>query len=112
MAATLYPLPVPPRPWHTVGLDYLTHLPESNGFNSVLIVVDHLTRMAHFLPCTESITAEETATLFLQAVATYPRLYVRPMEKHELELVTSTCTMSYNVLLHDFTRHSNEAKTI
>jgi hypothetical protein len=27
MGATLYPLPVPPRPWHTVGLDYLTHLP-------------------------------------------------------------------------------------
>jgi hypothetical protein len=34
-------------------LDYLTHyLPESNGFNRVLIVVDHLTRMAHFMPCT------------------------------------------------------------
>jgi hypothetical protein len=52
MAATLYPIRVPPRPWHTVGLDYLTHLHESNGFNSVLIVVDQLTRMAHFLPCT------------------------------------------------------------
>jgi hypothetical protein len=52
MAATLYPLPVPPRPWHIIGLAYLTHLHESNGFNSVLIIVDHLTRMAHFLPCT------------------------------------------------------------
>jgi hypothetical protein len=28
------------------------------------------------------------------------------MEKHELELVTSTCTMSCNVLLHDCTRHN------
>jgi hypothetical protein len=50
MAATLYPLPVPPRPWHKVGLDYLTHLPISNGFDNVLIVVDHMTQMAHFLP--------------------------------------------------------------
>jgi hypothetical protein len=40
------------------------------------------------------------------ALATYPRVYVRPMEKQELELVTSTCTMSYNVLLHDCTRHT------
>jgi transposase InsO family protein len=40
----------------------------SNGFDSVLIVVDHLTRMAHFMPCTESVTAEETATLFLKGV--------------------------------------------
>jgi transposase InsO family protein len=68
MAATLYPLHVPPKPWHTIGLDYLTHLHESNGFDSVLIVVDHVTRMAHFLPCKETVTAEETATLFLQGV--------------------------------------------
>jgi hypothetical protein len=67
-AATLYPLPVPPKPWHTIGLDYLTHLLESNGFNSVLIVVEHLTRMAHFLPCTKTVNGEETATLFLQRV--------------------------------------------
>jgi hypothetical protein len=40
------------------------------------------------------------------AIATYPRLYVRPMEKHELELVTSTCTMSFSVLLQDYTRHT------
>ena len=68
MAATLYPLHVPPRPWHAIGLDYFTHLHESNGFNSVLIVVDNLTGMAHFLPCTETISAEETAILFLQGV--------------------------------------------
>jgi hypothetical protein len=64
MAATLYPLRVPPRPWHTIGLDYFTHLHESNGFNNVLIVVDHLTRMAHFLPCTKIVRAEEIAVLF------------------------------------------------
>jgi hypothetical protein len=40
------------------------------------------------------------------AVATYPRLYVRPVEKHELESVTSTFTMSCNVLLQDCTRHT------
>jgi hypothetical protein len=52
MAATLYPLPVPPRPRHTIGLDYFTHLLENNVFNNVLTVVDHPTRMAHFMPCT------------------------------------------------------------
>jgi hypothetical protein len=38
--ATLYPLHVPPRLWHTMGLrHYLTHLRVSNGFGTVLIVV-------------------------------------------------------------------------
>jgi hypothetical protein len=71
MAATLYPLHVPPIPWHTIGLDYLTHLPESNGFNIVLIVVDHLIRIVHFLPCTEIVIAEETATLFFRESTDY-----------------------------------------
>jgi hypothetical protein len=66
MAATLYPLPLPLGPWHKIGLDYLTHLYESNGFDNVMIVADHLTRiMANFLPCTKTVTAEETAPLFL-----------------------------------------------
>jgi hypothetical protein len=51
-----------------IGLEYLTHLHVSNGFDNVLDVVDHLTRMAHFMPCNESVIAEENATLFLQGV--------------------------------------------
>jgi hypothetical protein len=46
------------------------------------------------------------STLVNIAVATYQRLYDRPMEKHELESVTSTNTMSCNVLLQDCTRHT------
>jgi hypothetical protein len=51
MAATLYLLLVPPIPWRRVRLDILKHLLVTNGFDRVLIVVDHLTRLAHFLPC-------------------------------------------------------------
>jgi hypothetical protein len=68
MAATLYPLPLQPRPWHTVGLDYLTHLHVSNGFDNVPILVDHLTRMPHFLPYTESVRAKEASKLFSKGV--------------------------------------------
>jgi hypothetical protein len=50
MAATLHPLHVPPKPWHISGIDYLTHLHMSDGFESVLILVDQLTRMGHFMP--------------------------------------------------------------
>jgi hypothetical protein len=35
-----------------------------------------------------------------------PTLYILPMEKHELDLVTSTGTMSCNVMLHYCTRHT------
>jgi hypothetical protein len=69
MAATLYPLIVPTRPWHTIGLAYLTHLPIRNGFDNVLIVADHLTKMTNFImPCTETVTTEEIASLFILEV--------------------------------------------
>jgi hypothetical protein len=48
MAAAMDPLPVPPRPWHSVGLEFLAHINVIAGFDNVLVVVDHLTRMAHF----------------------------------------------------------------
>jgi hypothetical protein len=40
----------------------------SNGFDNVLIVVDRLTQMANFLPCTQSVTAEENTNLVLQGL--------------------------------------------
>jgi hypothetical protein len=36
----LKPLPVPERPWHSISADFITDLPNSNGFNSILVVVD------------------------------------------------------------------------
>jgi hypothetical protein len=36
-----------------------------------------------------------------------PTLYVLPMKKHELGLVSSTCAMSCNAILHDCTRHTH-----
>jgi hypothetical protein len=59
---------VPPKPWHTIGLDYLTDFPLSNGFDNVLTMVDHLTRMDHFLPCIKSVTPKETTNLSLHEV--------------------------------------------
>jgi hypothetical protein len=68
MAPILYPFHVPRRPWHTLRLDNLTHLRVSNGFDFVLIVVDHLSRAVHFLPCIESVTTEEIGKLFSHGV--------------------------------------------
>ncbi|GJP56478.1 hypothetical protein CLOM_g15545 [Closterium sp. NIES-68] len=48
---------------------------ESSGNDAVLVVVDRLTKMAHFAPCRTTITAEETARLFISTVV---RLYGIP----------------------------------
>ena len=66
--AAIDPLPVPSHPWHTCGMDFITSLPLCSGFDSVLVVVDHLTRLAHFIPCSSTITASETADIFVKDI--------------------------------------------
>ncbi|GJP31378.1 hypothetical protein CLOM_g12018 [Closterium sp. NIES-68] len=65
----LQPLEPPQRPWQHVTMDFVTGLPaEPSENDTVLVVVDRLTKMAHFAPCRTTITAEETARLFISNV--------------------------------------------
>ncbi|GJP83849.1 hypothetical protein CLOP_g13951 [Closterium sp. NIES-67] len=65
----LQPLEPPQRPWQYVTMDFVTGLPAGpSGNDAVLVVVDRLTKMAHFAPCSTTITAEETARLFISTV--------------------------------------------
>uniref|UniRef100_A0A803TJ20 Gypsy retrotransposon integrase-like protein 1 n=1 Tax=Anolis carolinensis TaxID=28377 RepID=A0A803TJ20_ANOCA len=64
----LHPLPTPSRPWEIISADFITDLPPSLGFTTILVVVDLFTKMAHFIPCEGLPTAKETTDLFLQHV--------------------------------------------
>jgi len=69
--ATLSPIfPVhEAMPFETVALDFITKLPISQGYDSILTITDHdCTKAALFIPCKESMTAEETAGLIIQHV--------------------------------------------
>ena len=64
----IYPLPEA-MPFETVALDFITKLPESQGYDSILTITDHdCTKMAVFIPCREEINAEETAALYAKHV--------------------------------------------
>ncbi|GJP78226.1 hypothetical protein CLOP_g8556 [Closterium sp. NIES-67] len=68
-AGLLQPLDPPERPWQHVTMDYVTGLPAGpSGNDAILVVVDRLMKMAHFIACQQIITAEQTAQLFLTNV--------------------------------------------
>jgi RNase H-like domain found in reverse transcriptase/Reverse transcriptase (RNA-dependent DNA polymerase)/Integrase zinc binding domain/Chromo (CHRromatin Organisation MOdifier) domain/Integrase core domain len=64
----LHPLPVPPKAWSSVSMDFIVELPESDGFNAVYVCVDRFTKMAHFIATTTNVSAEEAAKLYLRHV--------------------------------------------
>jgi hypothetical protein len=73
----LLPLPVPSCPWEHVTADMIVKLPQSNGYNSILVVVNRFSKMSHLIPTNKSITAVGIAKLYLDNIF---RLHGLPKE--------------------------------
>ena len=43
LTGLLHSLPIPDRPWQSIGLDFMGPLPKSNNFDYLLVVIDGLT---------------------------------------------------------------------
>jgi len=61
-------LPVPTSLWKGLSCDFITDLPVSNGKDSILVFVDRMTKMSHFIPCLKSTSAPEFARLFISYI--------------------------------------------
>lgn len=49
-------------------MDFITHLPTSEGRDAILVVVDRLTKMRHFIACNDTCDAEEVAKLYVENI--------------------------------------------
>jgi len=63
-ASKLMPNSILEKPWTHISADFITKLPLAQGYNLILVVVDRLTKMVHFVPTTEKTSAEGLARLF------------------------------------------------
>jgi len=63
-AGKLMPNSIPDKAWTHISADFITKLLLVQGYDSILVVVDWFTKMAHFVPTTEKTTAEGLARLF------------------------------------------------
>jgi len=63
-AGKLMPNSIPEKPWMHISADFITKLPIAQGYNSILVVVDRLMKIVHFIPTTEKTLAEGLVRLF------------------------------------------------
>lgn len=57
-------LPVPERRWRDISVDFVGPLPESQGYDCIMVVGCRLTKARHLIPCNTTINSTETANLF------------------------------------------------
>ena len=63
-AEKLMPNSVLEKPWSHILADFITKLPLAQGYNSILVVYDRITKMAHFVPTMKKTLMEGVARLF------------------------------------------------
>jgi len=63
-AGKLMPNSILAKPWTHISADFITKLSLAQGYDTILVVVDQLTKMVHFIPTTEKMMAEGLAKLF------------------------------------------------
>ena len=66
LTGLLHSLPIPDRPWQSIGLDFMGPLPKSNNFYYLLVVIDRLTSQVHLVPTMMTVTARHVPWLILK----------------------------------------------
>lgn len=64
----LRPTEIPDRPFGTITCDFVGPLPDSEGYNMILVIIDRFTKLGCFLPCHDDIDAMGTSELIMENI--------------------------------------------
>jgi hypothetical protein len=68
-AGLLHPLKIPEWKWEEIGMDFIVGLPRTPaGYDSIWVIVDRLTKVAHFIPVRTNYTGAKLAELYMTRI--------------------------------------------
>jgi hypothetical protein len=68
-AGPLQSLPIPTWKWEDISMDFIVGLPKTTkGFDSIWVIIDRLTKIAHFLPVKSKYTMVAYVELYIARI--------------------------------------------
>ena len=58
-------MPTGTKPWQEIAMDFVGELPESEGYNAILVITDRFTKMQYYIPALTTWTAKDVANAFI-----------------------------------------------
>jgi transposase InsO family protein len=69
VSGTLQPLPIPSWKWEDISMDFIVGLSQtSQKHDSIWVIIDRLSKIAHFLPMHTTYTAKKYAEVYLDQI--------------------------------------------
>jgi hypothetical protein len=71
----MQPLQVPKGKWEEIAMDFIVGLPRTqSGYDSIWIIVDRLTKVAHFIPVKTTYSGPQLAELYISRIVCLHRV--------------------------------------
>jgi hypothetical protein len=96
--APIQPLELPEKPWTDISMDFITSLPLARNCDSIFVVVDRFSKMAHFIGTRMDVTAEDVADLFLREVVRHHGLPKRIVSDRDPKFTSKFWTSLFEYL--------------
>jgi hypothetical protein len=84
----LQPLPIPECPWHSISMDFIKQLPVSNGFTTILVIIDCLSKEGIFIPTYDTVTSLNVADMFVSHIFAKHRIPLHISSDRGLEFTS------------------------
>ena len=79
----LHNLPIPTRPWESVGIDFVGPFPESDGFDYLWVIICRLTNLCHLTPISVWTMTVDLAWYYIRDIVRLHRMPKSIVSNHD-----------------------------
>jgi len=97
---SLKQLPIPKQLWNSISIDFIKKLPSFSRFDTILVIVNQLTKQAIFIPAHNTIMSTDLACLFVLHVFSKHSIPFHVTSDRGSEFVSNFLSTALDMWLH------------